>query len=253
MVSCTRTVAGSRLVVVVTQVANVDGLAHRECATRRKTVRCEDPSLEIVTRLCQHRRSAGGQERGLGMRARVWIGLVAAFGTAVSACTTPPAAPTPPPSPSATRTENDIERQTRLDFEAAEKAYRANDAEVSRLFEEGGADKPTRVLLETSTGEYLDSTMSILRQVRERKVRVEGKQSITRVIPGAYSPEELLLTGCEDYTNTRLIDDSGKTLPPVGKPKNIQSIVVRKSEGDWLLFSFDTQQVVSFEDTVCSA
>ena len=71
----------------------------------------------------------------LGVPGFVRIGAVIAGCALVAACTPEPGptttpTPAPPttasPTPSATPTETEIERQQRLDFEAAEKAYRGD-------------------------------------------------------------------------------------------------------------------------------
>ena len=78
----------------------------------------------------------------LGVPGFVRIGAAIAGCALVAACTPEPGpttTPTPAPpvsasaTPSATPTETEIERQQRLDFEAAEKAYRASIAEQDRL------------------------------------------------------------------------------------------------------------------------
>ena len=77
----------------------------------------------------------------LGVPGFVRIGAVIAGCALVAACTPEPGPTTTPthvpssasPTPSATPTETEIERQQRLDFEAAEKAYRASIAEQDRL------------------------------------------------------------------------------------------------------------------------
>ena len=86
-------------------------------------------------------------------------GAVLVLGLLVAGCTpepgpnpsvTPvPTVTTSAPSPTAspTPTENAQERQQRLDFEAAEKAYLTAFAESGRLAMAGGTKKPTRLML----------------------------------------------------------------------------------------------------------
>ena len=87
-----------------------------------------------------------GVELGLGVRGAVRIGATVAGCALVAACTpdqpptstpTPAVTATPSPTASASPTETDIERRMRLDWEAAEKAYRTSIAEVSRLAQKG--------------------------------------------------------------------------------------------------------------------
>ena len=70
------------------------------------------------------------------------VGAVVACCALAVACTPEQSASAPSPKPaSTTPTESQIERQMRLDYEAAEKAYRANMAEQDRLYQAGGADE----------------------------------------------------------------------------------------------------------------
>ncbi len=91
-------------------------------------------------------------------------GSALVIGLLVAGCTPDPGpgpgtSPSPAVSsstPSPTPTENAQERQQRLDFEAAEKAYLTAFAESGRLAMAGGTNKPTKVLLENTVGAYLD-------------------------------------------------------------------------------------------------
>jgi hypothetical protein len=70
----------------------------------------------------------------LRRRAPGVVGALAALCLSAAACTpTGPSTPSPTPTPSASPTETQLEKQTRLDFEAAEKAYRTFSAEFDRL------------------------------------------------------------------------------------------------------------------------
>ena len=73
------------------------------------------------------------------------VALVCALALGPAGCT-PDAVVQPTPSPSAssaTPTETDAERQERLDYAAAEKAYRTFRAEYGRVLRAGGAKEPT--------------------------------------------------------------------------------------------------------------
>ena len=76
----------------------------------------------------------------LRRRGFVSVGAVVASCALAAACTSVPASTsTPSLTPAATPpTESQIERQMRLDYEAAEAAYRANRAEQARLYRAGG-------------------------------------------------------------------------------------------------------------------
>src|SRR5687767_8008563 len=103
----------------------------------------------------------------LRVRGFVRTGAAIAACVMVAACTPEPSpvvtpTPSPPtsssPTASPTPTESAIERRMRLDYEAAEKAYRANMAEQDRQSQLGTAKK-TRALTATATGNYLKFTL----------------------------------------------------------------------------------------------
>ena len=97
----------------------------------------------------------------LRVRGFVRTGATIAACTLIAACTPePPVVNTPTPSASTptaspTPTESEIERQMRLDYEAAEAAYRASIAEGDRLARRGGVRKATPALKAVATGDYL--------------------------------------------------------------------------------------------------
>ena len=95
----------------------------------------------------------------LRRRGFVSVGAVVTCCALAAACTAEPASTsTPAPTPAATTpTESQIERQMRLDYEAAEKAYRDNIAEQDRLAKAGGVRQATPALKSTADGDYLSS------------------------------------------------------------------------------------------------
>ena len=103
-------------------------------------------------------------------RGLVSVGAAVACCALTAACTSEPApAATPSPtSPAATPSESQIERQMRLDYEAAEKAYRATSAEQDRLYQAGGASQATCELKATATGVVSsDNSLQALRRHHE--------------------------------------------------------------------------------------
>ena len=107
-------------------------------------------------------------------------GTVLVLGLLVAGCTPDPgttpsvtptpavSSPTPSPSPTPTPTENAQERQQRLDFEAAEKAYlTASDETETAWLPRAAHPKPTRLLTENAVGAYLDVQMEDLRTLKE--------------------------------------------------------------------------------------
>ncbi|WP_157720438.1 hypothetical protein [Friedmanniella luteola] len=150
---------------------------------------------------------------------------------------TPAPAVTPSPSPtasSATPTETAAERQERLDYAAAEKAYRTFRAEYGRVLRAGGAKEPTKVMKATAGGEYLATFTEVIRSYRDADSRTIGKESIGFVRPGGYATSKLTLDVCEDGRKVQ-------TLIPRRKAQNGEirtaTIEVRQVGTSWKLWS----------------
>ena len=77
-----------------------------------------------------------------------------------------PDVPTPAPTATGTPAETDMQRQMRLDYEAAEKAYRTSAVEADKLFK-SGATKPSAAFRAVATGEYVDLIMGLTGQIRQ--------------------------------------------------------------------------------------
>jgi len=99
----------------------------------------------------------------LRRRGFVSVGAAVACCALAAGCTSDPVpASTPSPTPVATTpAESQIERQMRLDYEAAEKAYQSALAERERQGALGVA-KSTPVLKASATGAYLDLVLKAL-------------------------------------------------------------------------------------------
>jgi hypothetical protein len=176
----------------------------------------------------------------------------------VAACTSgQPPAVTPTttvsssPTPSATPSETDIERQMRLDWEAAEKAYRDATLESDRLARKGGVVEPSPKLKAVSSGEYLALTLDNLRLLRSRMWRFEGGVTILAVKPnGGWTETQLDLLACEDNSTWKLRDASGRDVTPKNQEDYIQTLTVRKQNGSWKVSSLSTKKVknVTAED-----
>ena len=178
------------------------------------------------------------------------VGLLAAAcnpdpGSAPTASPASGASVSPTATPSPTRTETAEEQKQREAFEAAEKAYRTNFAEVGRLAMKGGAEKPTAVLRATSKGAYLDIQMQSLRYLASEHARATQNGRIAWVHPGAFGTAELILKSCEDYSDVSLIKRSGETVAPENSEARIakQTITVVRSGGAWKLSDIDSEQV----------
>jgi len=182
--------------------------------------------------------------------------MVLAAGLLVSGCNpdpgpTPSGSPTAAPSvspsaiPSPTPTENAQEREQREAFEAAEKAYRSNFAEVGRLATKGGADMPSAIMKRTSTGSYLDLQMQSLKYLASEKAKASEGGVLAWVRKDAFSPERVTLTSCEDYSSVRLITRSGETVAPENSGERIaaQTLTVVEVSGDWKVSAVESQPV----------
>ena len=108
------------------------------------------------------------------------VGAVVACCALAAACTQEPAQmSSPSPTPLATTPrESQIERQMRLDYEAAEEAYRANISEQDRLARAGGADRATAALKATAEGEYLSYALASLALIKRQGWQGTGSTTI---------------------------------------------------------------------------
>jgi hypothetical protein len=191
---------------------------------------------------------------GLGGRGFLSVGAVVACCALAVACTPEPAiAPSPTPA-STTLTESQIERQMRLDYEAAEQAYRANMAEQDRLYMAGGTIDATPVLRATSTGSYLRISLESLRDVHRSGWRATSGTRIVGVVrDGGWKNERVGLTSCEDNEIVRFVDKSGKDVTPKALALYIQALTVVKESGRWKVSQALTTKVKTFESRPCAA
>jgi hypothetical protein len=190
--------------------------------------------------------------RGRGF---VSVGAVVACCALAVACTPeqPASAPSPTPA-STTPTESQIERQMRLDYEAAEKAYRANMAEQDRLYMAGGTVKVTPALKATATGSYLRISLESLRDVHRSGWRATAGTRIVGVVrDGGWKGDRVGLTSCEDNEIVRFVDRSGKDVTPKGLALYVQAITVVRDGGRWKVSRALTTKVQTFEDKPCAA
>lgn len=157
----------------------------------------------------------------------------------------PSTAPSPPPSVPGTSREE----RARVDFAAAERAYKGATAEVSRLLMVGGADRPTKVLLTFAEGRYLDFTVDVLRSTKNSKTHTTAPLTIEAVTPsGGWSENRISLTACEDATKVRVLDRSGNDVTPKGMRRAVQQLTVVKSGDFWKVADAETTLVKSFEN-----
>jgi hypothetical protein len=186
----------------------------------------------------------------------VSVGAVVACCALAAACTQEPVQYTSPsPTPAATiPTESQIERQMRLDYEAAEEAYRTNMAEQDRLYKAGGALEATPVLKATATGSYLRISLKSLRDVHDAGWRATAGTKILGVVRnGGWKGDRVGLTSCEDNEIVRFVDKSGKDVTPDGPALYVQALTIVKANGSWKVSAAMTTKVNTFESQPCAA
>jgi hypothetical protein len=184
----------------------------------------------------------------------VSVGAVVACCALAAACTQEPA-PTSPPSPTPaarTPTESQIERQMRLDYEAAETAYRANIAEQDRLAQAGGLHRATAALRSTAEGEYLAAAVASLAYIERKGWHGTGSTTILGVVHVGWQERRVRLMSCEDGSRLRLHDESGKDVTPKGHSRFVQSLSVVRRAGRWRVSTFDSKSVNALEGELCA-
>jgi hypothetical protein len=190
----------------------------------------------------------------IGGRGFVSVGAVVAC-CVLAACTPePPPISTPVPTTAATTpTESQIERQMRLDYEAAEKAYRDNIAEQDRLARAGGVHRATSALMSTAEGDYLSAALASLAYIERKGWHGSGSTAILGLAQVGWQEKMVRLMSCEDGSRLRLIDKSGKDVTPKGNARFIQSLSVVQRAGRWRVSSFESKSVKAFKGVPCVA
>jgi hypothetical protein len=189
----------------------------------------------------------------LGGRGFVTVGAVVACCALTAACT-PEGAPTSTPSPSpaaTTPTESQIERQMRLDYEAAEEAYRASLVEHDRQAQLGIASAGP--LRRTATGVYLDFSLRSLRRSRNAGWRANGATKIVNIVGSGWQEHRIRLIACEDSSGVRFVDKRGRDVTPRLRRTYVQDLVARKFGSDWKIADISSTVVKSFEGQSCAA
>lgn len=183
------------------------------------------------------------------LRSRAFqLGAALALCSLAAACTQPPKPqePTPTPAPASTSpSETQLERQTRLDFEAAEKAYLAFKTEYDRLAISGRSDKPTKVMTDNAAGPYLRVMTKFLSQTVNAGQRQQGEIRVAYMNRGAYSPQQLNLLVCEDGTKVKTVDEEGNASKGVAAKI---TLYVRPVNGRWKVWNGDDEVVKSCVD-----
>lgn len=145
----------------------------------------------------------------------------------LAACTVGPApSPTPTPTPTPEPTYSctpeaggaayecsafDYEQMVAKDklYAEAEAVYRKFFAEDERIYRAGGVDEPTPVLLETTTGKFLEDSMRIYRALKKNETHLEGQPaglSWIRRVPGAQSAGSVVaMQTCTDASKSLMV------------------------------------------------
>lgn len=163
--------------------------------------------------------------------------------TAQTTPSVPPATATPNPTPP----ETSMEREMRLDKEAAVKAYLTAAKEADRLVMAGGATKPTKVLLATTGGEYLKTTMYGLRLFKEKGWRTDRPPTTAVFADGGWSPDNIGLTACEDSSKVKFLDKKGKEVFKDRDMRYVQTLTATKKNGVWKITDLESKAVKTFE------
>lgn len=153
--------------------------------------------------------------------------------------------PTPSPTPAVqTPTESAAEKQERLDYAAAERAYRTFRAEYGRVLRAGGAKEPTMLMKQTAGGEYLKAFAEVGRGYRILGSRTEGSEVARYVRPAGYSEKSIILNVCEDSSDVVIIRTKGAN----GRGEiRTAELRLRKLHGVWKLWSGNGKLVDSCE------
>jgi hypothetical protein len=174
------------------------------------------------------------------------VATVVVGGLLLAACSPEPTPLPPAPAPVATPVETHLERQQRLDFEAAEKSYRRFNAEYERIALLGGTEKSTPELQRYATGPYLKSMLGFLRNEKRSGNHQTGRMRVAYIHRGFYSTESLRMSTCEDASALFNVARDGTV---VNKGTSVEvSIEVRRIEGVWKLWDGDDQEVKSCAD-----
>jgi hypothetical protein len=182
----------------------------------------------------------------------VSVGAAVACCALAAACTPEPA-PARTSSPTAAATtpsESEIERQIRLDYEAAESAYRASVAEHDRQAQLGMASAAP--LRRTATDAYLNFSVRSLRRSRDAGWRAEGGTKIINVVGTGWQERRVRLIACEDSSNVRFTDTRGRDVSPRSRRTYVQKLTANMVGSKWKIADISSTVVKSFEGQPCA-
>jgi hypothetical protein len=183
----------------------------------------------------------------------VSVGAVVACCALAAACS-PGQTPANTQSPTLVATtpaESHIERQMRLDYEAAEEAYRTAVAEHDRQAQLGIASSAE--LKQTATDVYLDFSLRSLRRSRDAGWRAKGETRIVDVVGSGWQQRTVRLIACEDSSGVQFTDKRGKEVTPRIRRTYVQALTARKIGKGWKVADISSTVVKSFEGQPCAA
>jgi hypothetical protein len=150
--------------------------------------------------------------------------------------------------------ETQLEKQTRLDFEAAEAAYRANMREQDRLFSSQATTFSSGALQETSASKHLSLILSELKAAKKAGWHTDNPTVIVAVSRAGYSPAKIAIWSCEDNRRVHLVYKSGKSFSPTDSRMYVQSLTISRVDKAWKVTDLASLQVKSFaDDARCGA
>ena len=176
------------------------------------------------------------------------LGTTMAVGVLFGSCAPevpPTSSPTPvvAPTPSAsTPTESPQEREERLAYEGAEKAYRTFITEYSRVVRSSDRPHVTQPMRRNASGPYLKAYSKFIKQRRESRVRSSGPFTVGQVERVAYAPNQVLLTACEDGSKAKVVNRKGRV---VGRGEiGTIDLTVRFVKSRWVVWDGDNEKRV---------
>jgi hypothetical protein len=183
----------------------------------------------------------------LKARAFSYLGAFSAVCALLAGCTPadgtiPAPPPATPASASATPPETAQQREERLAYEAAEKAYRTFAAEYARLQQQDeGTGGPTKIMTDNAAGPYLKAMTGFLNYKINHGTHSDRAIRIAYVKRGGYSAEELVLYTCEDGSAIKVLDRKGKQIGHGGTSE--LKLYARPVDGRWKIWDGDQTEV----------
>jgi hypothetical protein len=139
----------------------------------------------------------------------------------------------------------------RVDYEAAEEAYKASLVEHDRQAQLGIASEAA--LRKTATGAYLNFSLRSLRRSRDAGWRATGTTKIVNVVGSGWQQRKVRLIACEDSSGVIFTDKRGRDVTPQITRTYVQDLTAQKSGGDWKVADISSTVVRSFEGQPCAA